>query len=65
MSPVLDDLIEKFLEKLDDKQRQRVIDKLKRENPEAAELLQSVWRMEKNSREVENIADRIIDTLNK
>ncbi len=65
MSPVLDDLIEKFLEKLDDNQRQRVIDKLKRENPEAAELLQSVWRMEKNSREVENIADRIIDTLNK
>jgi len=62
-SPVLDDLIETFIEDLNDKQRQNVIDKLKRENSEAAELLRSVWRMEKNARSVEGIADKIGDLV--
>jgi len=59
----LDHLIETFLEKLNDKQRQRVIDKLDRKNPDAAELLRSVWRMEKNARSVEGIADEIGDLV--
>lgn len=62
-SPVLDDLIETFLEDLNDNQRQNVIDKLKRENPEAAKLLQSVWKMEKNAKSVEGIADEIGDLV--
>jgi len=64
-SPVLDDLIETFIEDLNDKQRQNVIDKLKRESPEAAKLLQSVWETQKNSREMKKMADELIDTLNK
>jgi len=64
-SPVLDDLIETFIEDLNDKQRQNVIDKLKRESPEAAKLLQSVWETQKNSREMKKMADELIVTLNK
>lgn len=64
-SPVLDDLIETFIEDLNDKQRQNVIDKLKRESPEAAKLLQSVWKTQRNSREMKKMADELIDTLNK
>lgn len=60
----LDPLIETFLEDLNDKQRQKVIDKLDTKNPDAAELLRSVWKSERNANRAEEIADEFIDLVN-
>lgn len=62
-SPVLDDLIDAFLHQLDNDERRRVIKKLEKKNPNAAEVLKNVWKMEKRGQRAENLVDDILDAL--
>lgn len=60
-SKTLDDLIEMFLEDLNDEERQRVINKLEHKEPEIANILRDVWKTQKSNRRLKDIADNIED----
>ena len=55
----VDQLVNKFLDKLDDEGKQKVIDKLEDSKPKAAKILKKAWEVEKRSKEINNLADKI------
>ena len=62
MDPVLQGLIKKF-RTLDDESQKNIIRRLEKKDPEAADLLKKVRKMQKRGDKIKNVADKIIDKL--
>ena len=59
----LDDLIDTFMNKLEDAQKEAVIQRLEREDPAAARVLRRVRDMEKRADQVSRQIGDLIDDL--
>jgi len=55
----VDQLVNKFLDKLDDDGKQEVIDRLEDTKPKAAKILKKAWEIEKRSDKIDDLADKI------
>ena len=55
----VDQLVNKFLNQLDDEGKQKVIDRLEKTKPKAAKILKKAWSIEKRSDKINKLADEI------
>ena len=55
----VDELVNKFLNQLDDEGKQEVIDRLEKTKPKAAKILKKAWSIEKRSDKINKLADEI------
>ncbi|WP_263835095.1 hypothetical protein [Salinibacter sp.] len=55
----VDQLVNKFLNQLDDEGKQEAIDRLEKTKPKAAKILKKAWEIEKRSNKINNLADEV------
>jgi hypothetical protein len=59
----IDELVEMFLNDLNDEEKQDTIDKLEKSKPKAAKILKTAWEIEQRSDKIDNIIDRVQDEM--
>ncbi|MCS3685407.1 CHASE3 domain sensor protein [Salinibacter ruber] len=59
----IDELVETFLNDLDDQEKREIIDRLKNKNPKAAKILKTAWSIEQRSDKIDQIVGRVRDGI--